>query len=72
MSQEDNHPRALRYVPAHRISTDAGGTPPVEESVGVALEGTVTIEIDGSISQTKRNRAATAAALTPVAMNPVT
>ena len=46
MSQEDDHPRAVRYVPAQRISTAAVGTPPVEESVGVALEGTVTIEID--------------------------
>jgi len=52
MSQEDDHPRAVRYVPAHRISTGSTGTPPVEESVGVALEGTVTIEIDGIGSYT--------------------
>jgi FdhD protein len=52
MSQEDKRPRAVRYVPAHRISTDAKGGPAVEESVGVALEGTVTIEIEGLGSYT--------------------
>jgi len=52
MSQEEKHPRAVRYVSAHRISTDAGADPAVEESVGVALEGTITIEIEGLGSYT--------------------
>ena len=52
MSKIGAHPEAVRYVRAHRISTDENAERLAEEEVGVALEAAVTIEVEGVASYT--------------------
>ena len=52
MSKTSTSPEAVRYVRAHRISTDESAARPAEEEVGLALEAPVTIDVDGVGSYT--------------------
>lgn len=52
MSKPGENTEAVRYVRAHRISTDEPEASLVDEDVGLALEAPVVIEIDGLGSYT--------------------
>lgn len=52
MSKPGEDLEAVRYVRAHRISTDDPEARPTEEEVGIALEAPVTIDIEGVGSYT--------------------
>jgi FdhD protein len=52
MSKSGTRPEAVRYVRAHRISTDDSTVRLAEEEVGLAIEAAVTIDVDGVGSYT--------------------
>ena len=47
MSDQDTHPRAVRYVQADRLSTEHVAGQSVAESVCVVEEAAVTIDVEG-------------------------